>query len=419
MQVSRTGKDTVKAHILRLIETGQEIKPRIQALANQVSGYFIFAVLVLALASAWYWYGMGSKDWISITIAVLVVSCPCALSLATPLAIASASSALMKKGVVLANAGSLEALEKVEHFVFDKTGTLVPPASMIVGIQCYSNCSKQECLEIAGLMQQYSAHPLASAFPTVNENEKDVEKITHHPSRGLSARIEANNYFLGSRDHLLENTGLDEAELKGLIQEKDQDRYIYLARDRELLCVFTLQDTGIASSAVLIDFLKMKNKKISILSGDTELPTRKVALALGIDTAKWGLSPGDKLHYLEKLQASGQAVAMVGDGMNDAPVLATAGVSIAMGHGAAMASCHSDIILLRDNVSAIREIYEIAVLTRRVIRQNMLWALSYNLAALPLAMTGQITPWMAAIGMSVSSLLVLLNSSRIGRRGGL
>ncbi len=417
MNVIATGNDTVRAHIFRLIERGQEIKPGIQAIANHVSAYFVFTVLLLAMGTALYWFPVQSADWIAISVSVLVVSCPCALSLATPLAIASASSCLMSRGIVLANADVLETLDKVDHFVFDKTGTLVSPESKIVDIQPCSLISEKECLRIAASMQRYSAHPLARAFTRTKPVDLEVDSVIDSPSRGLSAIINGERYFLGNRQHILEASHVRQEDLAHAADEIEGDRLIYLATESELVCLFRMRDVEYEASASLIEYLKSRGKNVSILSGDSKAPTMKAAAALGINSARWSLSPAQKMQQVQQLQDQGKVVVMVGDGMNDAPVLASAGVSIAMGHGAAMASSNSDVVLLNDNISSIRELIEIASTTRKVILQNLVWALSYNLLVLPLAICGWIAPWIAAIGMSASSLLVLLNSSRIVARG--
>lgn len=418
MRVSRTGKDTITAHILRLIERGQEIKPEIQAFANRVSVWFICTVLILSMATAWYWSLVPAANWIGITISVLVVSCPCALSLATPLAIASASAALMKRGIVLANANVLEALGEVNHFIFDKTGTLISGDLFIDKVQALANNKEEECLQIAGAMQLFSAHPIAKAFHSkyVADASLGIDEVTDYPSLGLSSMVNGARYFLGNEQLLRRYCDIDVATSQPQQGTGHENRLIYLANENELLCKFEIADSIYGDSKKLVDYLRARGKTVSILSGDSEAPTRKFAAAIGIDSVLWEQTPDQKMNYLADLQEQGQVVAMVGDGINDAPVLSSAGVSIAMGKGAALASSKADLILLNNRVGSIRELTILASLTRKVIRENMLWALSYNLVALPMAIAGLVQPWMAAIGMSLSSLLVLLNSSRIEKK---
>ena len=418
MRVSKVGKDTVCSHIYKLMEQGQSIKPEMLALSHQVSAWFVFSVLIIALVTAVYWFTYNPALWVSITISVLVVSCPCALSLATPVALAAAASRLMKSGIILVNSNVIETLSKVTAFVFDKTGTLTEGQLKISKIVSLSSKSQTECLAIAKAIEINSAHPLARAFTnySVERKNKYARKIKHYPGSGMSAEVDGCQYYLGNEKFIKQKTGIELDNVISSVKEESDSTFMLFADNTEIHCIFVLRDRIRNGAQELMDYLNTSNKTVRLLSGDNEASTSKLANYLKIDNYLAAQSPAGKMLALEKMQASGEIVAMLGDGVNDAPVLACANASIAMGDGAALANANADLILLQGNLTKLIEAIEIAAMTKKVIRQNMKWAIAYNLTALPLAITGLITPWMAAIGMSLSSLIVVINSNRINHQ---
>jgi P-type Cu2+ transporter len=415
MHVSKVGKDTMCSHVYRLMEEGQRTKPELIALCNRISAWFVFAVLMLAVLTAWYWHANDPLLWLPITISVLVVSCPCALSLATPVALAAASTALIKQGVILVNANAIEALNKVTAYVFDKTGTLTRDRLTITKIVGLSSMPESRCEAIATAIETNSLHPVAKAFAAKSslEEKEFAAYIRHYPGAGISAEVKAIEYFLGSEKFIEQQTGLTldlEAHRKN---EAVNSSYVLLADKDAFHCLFVLQDTVREGVKELLGYLGEQAKSVSVLSGDNKETTKALADQLDLKNAFDSQTPDQKMAHIRELQDSGVSVAMLGDGVNDAPVLACANVSIAMGDGTALASANADLILLNSRLDKLIAVIKLAKDTRNIIQQNIIWAIVYNLTAVPLAVMGMITPWMAAIGMSLSSLIVVINSARI------
>jgi P-type Cu2+ transporter len=419
MSVSRVGKDTLCSHIYNLMEQGQRARPEIVALSNRISAWFVFSVLVISLLTAVYWISHNPSMWVSITISVLVVSCPCALSLATPVALAAAATRLMKEGVILVNTNAIEALNKVTTFVFDKTGTLTSGRLVISKIIPVSSKTEDECLAIARAIEINSSHPLAKAFAekTCSSPKMCAVQIKNYPAAGISAEVEDVQYFLGNEKFIEQHTALTAKADIPKIDEATHSTIVIFADKSEIHCFFILEDSVRDGAQELLDFLKAKNKTVTILSGDSLQATTRLAEHLNLANVFAGQSPDQKMMHIQKIQKEGEIVAMVGDGVNDAPVLASANVSISMGDGTALASANADLILLNSRLDKLIGVIKLARAGKNVIRQNMGWAISYNLVALPLAVTGMISPWMAAIGMSLSSLIVVINSGRLNRDG--
>lgn len=418
MRVSRIGKDTMCSHIYRLMEQGQRIKPELLALSNRVSAWFVFTVLMLAALTAWYWILHDASLWVPITISVLVVSCPCALSLATPVALAAASTGLMKEGVVLVNANAIEALNKVTSYVFDKTGTLTSDSFSLTKTTLLAPVSEKQCIAIASAIEANSAHPVAKAFAcaTQGKEKKHAVNIRNHVGAGITAEVDAIRYFLGTEKFIQQQTGLTLDLDTQRANVSVASTYVLLANAKEIQCIFILEDNIRDGAKELIEFLESQNKSITVLSGDNRQATAALANELYLNNVFDSQSPDQKMSHIMALQKNGESVAMIGDGANDAPVLACANVSIAMGDGTALASTNADLILLNSRLDKLIAVINLAAATKTVIQQNLSWAIFYNVVALPLAVMGLITPWMAAIGMSLSSLLVVINSSRLSQK---
>ena len=410
IRVTATGERTVLAGISRLLDRAQAEKPRLAQVADKVAAYFTYALLAAVVVIGLVWWQLAPERTLEVVLAVLVVSCPCALSLAAPAAFAAAGSHLVGRGVLLTRGHALEALAKVTHVVFDKTGTLTLGRPALLKTIPLAELPAQACLQIAASLEQHSEHPLARSFLEAMQDASmlAVDGVVNHPGQGVSGQIAGHAYRLG-------NARLVEAEMPDLsADDLPASATIVLLRDTErLLAAFVLDDKPRPQAAELIRELHAAGVAVSIFSGDAEPVVRHFAQAVGISQWRAGMSPEQKLAALEALQAQGQIVAMVGDGINDAPVLAKAQVSIAMGSGTQMARTTADVVLLSEHLLEIRHAMKTSRFGIRVIRQNFAWALIYNGIALPFAAAGLLAPWMAAIGMSVSSLVVVVNALRL------
>ncbi|GBG15541.1 Cu2+-exporting ATPase [Novimethylophilus kurashikiensis] len=408
IRVTEVGEDTVLAGIARLLDRAQAEKPRMAQTADQLAVWFTYVLLaIVVLAGLGWWYFNPAKIF-DVVLSVLVVSCPCALSLAAPAAFAAAGSHLVKRGVLLTRGHALETLAKVTHVVFDKTGTLTEGKPALVAHHVYSEVDQAQCLRLAASLEQASEHPLAKSFLKAVEKYHlaAVDGAENLPGQGVAGFIEGIRYTLG-------NAALTPALTLPTVEGIPGATVVWLCDPRRVLAAFVLADAPRPQAAELIRTLKEQGVRVSMLSGDAPEAATWHAAALGIDQVFGGLSPDGKLNELMRMQASGEVIAMVGDGVNDAPVLAGAPVSIAMGSGTQMARASGDIVLLSENLMEIAHARYMSRFTMSVIHQNFIWSLAYNLIAVPVAVAGYLSPWLAALGMSVSSLIVVLNALRL------
>ncbi len=375
-------------------------------LADRLAGAFIVAVLVLATAAAAWWSWADPARALPAALAVLVVSCPCALALATPAALAAASRALLKRGVLLSRGEALEPLARADTVVFDKTGTLTlgePTLEHILLNPARAEWTDEQALAIAAAIEADSAHPLARAF-TPGGTLPRAERARLHVGAGLSAHIDGHRYRLGT------------AALVGMPDDAG-DEGIWLADDQGWIATFRVRDRLRDDAVEVTRALRAAGVELRILSGDDERAVSEVADALGITHWQSRQAPDDKIAALEQLRAAGRTVVMVGDGVNDAPVLAAADASISV-HGATeLAQGAADMALVGAGLAGVTTARDMAIRTRRLVRQNLAWAIGYNTLAVPLAFSGWLQPWMAALGMSASSLLVVGNAARLARPG--
>ncbi len=423
MKINKIGTDTVLSYILRLLERAQTEKPTITQLADRVASWFVFGVLLLALGVAIYWWNVDPEIWLTITISVLVVTCPCALSLATPTAITAATSNLTQVGLLISRGHALESLARATHFVFDKTGTLTKGSLNLLKTHTFADFNQTECLQYTVALEHYSEHPIAQAFKFKTSHLiMEAKNVTSHPGSGMQGLINGEHYFIGSPNFIMEMTGLSISTQLLINLQKDGNTLVILAKIEsnssgikvpKLMAVFMLNDEIRKGAKDLIQALIKQGKSVSLLSGDNTAAVQRVATEVGIEKTGASLTPEDKLRLVKELQANGEIVAMIGDGVNDAPVLAQAQVSIAMGNGTQIARTSADMILLTEQLPNLLIGINTAHRTLKIIRQNVIWAIGYNLLALPAAAVGLIAPWMAAIGMSLSSLLVVINALRL------
>jgi Cu2+-exporting ATPase len=416
-RVEKTGPDTMLSAILRLLDRATAEKPRVAQLADRVAGWFVLAVLGIAALTALYWWRHDPALWLPATVAVLVVTCPCALSLATPVAVTAATGRLTALGLLTTRGHALETLARTTHFLFDKTGTLTRGQLRLRETHRLSALSAAECLALAAALERHSEHPVARALlAAAGDAPLTASGVHNSPGAGIRGTVQGAEYFLGTPAYVQEHTGLVLAPALQQALQREGDTVVLLAGRDALHAAFLLGDELRPGARELIRELKRRGLRVSLLTGDHEQAARRVATALGIEEVAWDLKPADKLQRIQALQQQGAVVAMAGDGVNDAPVLAAAAVSIAMGEGAAAAAASADMILLSPRLGTLADGLEVAHRAVRIIRENLVWALGYNLLAIPAAAAGYVTPWLAAAGMSASSLLVVANALRLARR---
>lgn len=413
MRVEGLGQDTVLSGIVRLLDRALAEKPALAQLADRVAGWFVLALLLIALATGIFWYFTEPARVLWVTVAVLVVSCPCALSLATPAALTAATGSLTRLGLLTTRGHALETLAQATHFVFDKTGTLTYGKMSLLAVTPLGGLAAEQCLSLAAALENASEHAIAAAIKAAAEDSEriEVQGAANYPGSGVEGRIEERLYRLG-RPGFVAELGVHLLPHDAPLT-REGATVVALGDETGWLALFALGDDLRPDAAELVNGLQQRGKTVVLLSGDQEDAAQQVAQRLGIATVHAAMTPGDKLDYVHDLQSAGAVVAMIGDGVNDAPVLAVAGVSIAMGGGTQVARASADMILLSEHLPHLLAGVDIAVRSGRVIRQNLAWAFAYNLIAIPLAALGYITPWMAGIGMSASSLLVVLNALRL------
>ncbi|EKP0318173.1 cadmium-translocating P-type ATPase [Aeromonas veronii] len=408
IRVSHRIEESRIAQIMRLQDHALDDKPAIAQMADQLSRHFILVLLIIAAAVWTFWHFHQPDQAFWVTLAVLVATCPCALSLATPTALTSATAHLTRNGILLRRGHVLDVLTKANRIVMDKTGTLTTGEISLTGITTLAEVDEAHCLAIARAMEAQSEHPIARAFrlPTdsisVLSSAREITPVIGH---GITALVDGVRYRIGSARWL----GLDPA------QERGRGLAIYLANEQQVLARFNLEDTLRPDARALIAAFKAAGLQTTVLTGDSSLQADEIARELGVDELVKGVSPDGKLAYLKAREAQGDISIMVGDGINDAPVLAGAHASFAMAGGTDLAKNSADAILLADDLSRLLEARVLAMRTRKIIIENFAWSIGYNLLVLPLAACGWLPPYLAAAGMSLSSLIVVTNSMRLNR----
>jgi P-type Cu2+ transporter len=400
LRVTAAGSATVLEHIVALLRRAQAERPRITRAADAVSSRFLARVLVGALVVCAFWLIVDPTRAFGATLAVLVVACPCAFSLATLVAVASANATLARRGILVTHQDAIEGLAKVTRVVFDKTGTLTLGKVSVIGCEAVGALSEQECRRIAASLEAASEHPIARAFSADGGASSPALDVTVFIGAGIEGDVGDRRYRIGTPAFVAGGLGEDRGA-------------IVLGYQEEVLASFTIGDTVRPESAEIVKALQARGLGVEILSGDAAGPVRRLAQQCGIHQFAARQSPAEKLQRVKALAVRGEFVAMVGDGINDAPVLGGAGVSIAMSRGSALALASADLILVGDSLRSLPAAIEVARRAKAIMRQNLLWAAGYNLTAMPLAALGWVPPWMAAIGMSLSSILVVLNSLRL------
>ncbi|MDV7338889.1 heavy metal translocating P-type ATPase [Terasakiella sp. A23] len=407
IETTAIGKATTLAKIIEMIQGAQASKAPVQKLADQIAAVFVPIVCAISVFTflGWHLFGEINTDQALINaITVLVIACPCALGLATPTAIMAGTGVGARHGILIKDAQSLELAHKIDTVVFDKTGTLTEGKPQIIK-------QSGDYLDIAASLQQGSEHPLAKAFKT--DHPKTVTQFIASPGKGIEGVIDGTSYRLGNRSHMKQDTSSLEAQ--AVEYEKSGMTVVWLENDTEVLSIFGLADKVKLNSPKSIKALKNKNISSVMLSGDNQQTAQTVGHSIGIDKVIAEVLPDEKASHITQLKNSGNTVAMVGDGANDAPALATADVSFAMGTGSDVAIHSAGITLMRSDPMLVPQAIEISKATYRKIQQNLFWAFIYNVIALPAAALGLLNPVIAGAAMALSSVSVVSNSLLLKR----
>ncbi|CDF92641.1 FUPA27 P-type ATPase [Pseudomonas sp. SHC52] len=405
VEVQALGQDTRLSAIVRLLERAQAEKPRLAEVADRAAQWFLLFSLIAAAAIGLLWWQLDASRAFWIVLSMLVATCPCALSLATPTALTAATGTLHKLGLLLTRGHVLEGLNQIDTVIFDKTGTLTEGRLALRAIRPLADLDGDQCLALAAALENRSEHPIARAF---GRAPLAAEQVQSTPGLGLEGQVGEQRLRIGQPGFVCE---LSRATAPSMPDEPGQ--WLLLGDTGGPLAWFVLDDRLRADAPALLAACKARGWRTLLLSGDSSPMVSSVAAELGIDEARGGLRPDDKLAVLQQLHRQGRKVLMLGDGVNDVPVLAAADISVAMGSATDLAKTSADAVLLSNRLDALIHAFNLARRTRRVIIENLVWAALYNGLMLPFAALGWITPVWAAVGMSISSLTVVLNALRL------
>ncbi|CYY73998.1 heavy metal translocating P-type ATPase [Streptococcus suis] len=428
MQATKVGRDTTLAQIIRLVEEAQGSKAPIAKLADQVSAIFVPVVMGLALLSGLAWYFLGQESWIfslSIIIAVLVIACPCALGLATPTAIMVGTGKGAENGLLFKSGQAIETLQGVNTIVFDKTGTITEGKPQVTDIHLLSTKNREQVLQLAASSEQFSEHPLAQALLQAAQTEKiellpatDFQALS---GRGLSVIIAEQTIYLGN-ERLMREQGIDVPKGRAVAEAFAQQAKtpVFLASQQEVLAVIAIADKIKETSRQAVQALQTIGLEVVMLTGDNEKTAKAIAKEVGIEQVISQVLPDDKANQVKFLQEQGKTVAMVGDGINDAPALAQAHVGLAIGSGTDIAIESADIVLMHSDILDVVKAVKLSQATMRTIKQNLFWAFAYNVIGIPIAMGllhafggPLLNPMFAGAAMALSSVSVVLNALRL------
>ncbi|OSI15297.1 heavy metal translocating P-type ATPase [Neisseria dumasiana] len=420
IRTGQVGGDTRLSHIVKLLDRALAQKPRLAEMADKYASTFVSGLLIAAIPVfiGWTVYA-GPFQALWITVSLLVITCPCALSLATPTALAASTGMLASDGILISGSRSLETLSQIDDVVFDKTGTLTKGELTVTQAVALGRLNTEEAASVAKVLESQSEHPIAQAIVRYAEQTNgngaaiQIGQRVNHIGKGVSAAItlhgETQIWALGTADFV--------AGISGTLPPEHSIQHsgsmVYLGNEQGFQTAFLLADEIKEGVTEMLAALKKQGMRLHLLSGDRTAAVAHIAAVLGLDAYRAEALPEDKLAYVETLQRQQRKVLMVGDGINDAPVLAQADVSVAVAGGADVAREGADVILLNDDMRVLPHTINQARRTRAVIRQNLIWASVYNLIVIPLAVFGYVTPWIAALGMSFSSLIVAANALRL------
>lgn len=428
-RATRVGSDTTLSQIIKLVEDAQGSKAPIARMADIITGYFVPIVIALAVLAgiAWLIAGQSGIFVLSVIITTLVIACPCALGLATPTSIMVGTGKGAEHGVLIKSGEALETTHNLDTIVFDKTGTLTEGKPIVTDILVTPLITKENLLYYAASGETGSEHPLGEAIVQKSKEENmTLAKPDHFeaiPGHGIRVEIEGKDMYSGNRKLMLEQ----KIDLSSM--EKESDRLadegktpMYLSVDGELAGIIAVADTLKENSMKAVKELRRRGVEVIMITGDNKRTAKAIAKQVGIDSVLSEVLPEDKAEEVKKLQEAGKKVAMVGDGINDAPALAQADVGIAVGSGTDVAIESADIVLMRNDLTAVLTAIDLSHATLRNIKQNLFWAFAYNLVGIPVAMGllyifggPLMSPMFAAVAMSFSSVSVLLNALRLRR----
>jgi Cu2+-exporting ATPase len=432
MRVERLGEQTQYQRIVWLMQQAMAERPSWVRLADRIAGPFLWAVLLLAIGAGIAWWFIDPSRAVWVAVAVLIVTCPCALSLAAPSAMVAAAGALARRSVLVQRFDALEALSRADAVVFDKTGTLTDDRLRLSGVRLPAGGDETAMLAQAASLAVHSRHPLSLALAAACEQPAAVawQGLREQPGSGIEARDETGALWrLGAADWAAgpaadplakgadpDASGRADAGRPVGEPAAEQER-VWLTRDGVLQAAFALDEQLRPDAASAVAALRAQGLRVSLLSGDQPGRVAAMGQRLGLVDGQWQARarPQDKLEAVAAAQASGHTVVVVGDGINDAPVLSRADVSFAMGHGAALAQSRADFIVLGSRPADIVAAWHLSRRTMRIVRQNLAWAAIYNAASVPLALIGWLPPWLAGLGMALSSLIVVGNAVRLAR----
>jgi P-type Cu2+ transporter len=411
VRIERIGRDTRYGGIVALMEQASVDKPRLAQVADRFAPVFLLGVLCAAAAAATWWWSVDPGRALGVAVAVLIVTCPCALSLATPAATLAAAGTLARRGVLVRRLQALETAADIDTVVFDKTGTLTQDRIGVVAIRTRSGTDAASALAVAGALARHSLHPAARALDTAAP-ATDWQAHEVHESAGS-----------GIRGRLLSGAGVARDVRLGSARfcdvpasQRTGRPSTHAADESGWLASFELDEAVRPDAASAIAALRGAGLRVELLSGDGATNVARLAERVGIVSAMGDCTPEDKLTWMRLAQQSGRRIAMVGDGLNDGPVLAGADLSIAIGDAVPVARAKSDFVVPGAQLDAVSALIALARRTRRVVRQNLAWAAVYNATCVPLAAIGMMPPWLAGLGMAASSLLVVANSARLASR---
>lgn len=430
LKATKIGKDTALSQIIHLVEQAQGSKAPIAKLADKVSGVFVPIVIVLALVSGLAWYFLGQESWVfalTITISVLVIACPCALGLATPTAIMVGTGKGAENGILLKSGEALEEANHVNMVVFDKTGTITNGTPVVTDVVTADNTDADALIRLAASLEVASEHPLGEAIVAkAKEQGATFDEVTNFeaiPGFGIKGHVGETLVFLGNEKWMRENGLVDEAMNEKANRFAEQGKTpLYIGYNDAVQGLIVVADTVKESSARAIQTLHEMGIQVAMMTGDHERTAQAIAAEVGIDRVFSEVLPQDKANYVSKLQEEGYIVAMVGDGINDAPALAQAQVGIAIGTGTDVAIESADAVLMKSDLMDVPAMLKLSRATIRNIKENLFWAFAYNVIGIPFAMGvlhlfggPLLNPMIAGAAMSFSSVSVVLNALRLKR----
>lgn len=427
-KATRVGKDTVLAQIIQLVENAQGSKAPIAKLADIISGYFVPIVMALAVLAALAWMLIGGKDLefaLTIFVAVLVIACPCALGLATPTAIMVGTGKGAEQGVLIKSGEALEKAEKVDAVLLDKTGTITEGKPVVTDVVPVGEATREELLSLAASAEKGSEHPLGEAIVTAARSEGrdflEVDNFISIPGKGIQVELAGEIIRLGNR-RMMDEAGLKSERATALVEQFSAEGKtpMIVARGEQVIGVIAVADTVKEDSREAIRALQKMGIEVAMVTGDNERTARAIAREMGIDLVFSEVLPDQKAARVEELQKQGNFVAMVGDGINDAPALATADIGIAIGSGTDIAMESADIVLMHSRLTDVPLAIDLSRKTLRNIKQNLFWAFAYNVIGIPVAMGllylfggPLLNPMIAGAAMSLSSVSVVTNALRL------